>query len=318
MKILIVCPELSALESGLSTTARRWRLIMNELGHEVQVISPNEEAQDVDLFIVLNPIRSMDFLRKTSRILCRRVICFTGTDINEHMKQNMQSFDAVSSADILIGLHPGIASLLPESQLDKLRIILQSAPHCEARRPTSKPNGTAVFVANVRDVKCPMTVYLASAAINPRVNVTITHIGEIVDPAYHFWPQINCVAPSPRFRWLGAKPLAETVSLISESDLLIIASRSEGGSNVISEAATLRIPILASMNECAEALLGNDYHGYFPVGNHWRLAKLIDKFYLNKSFRELLQSQIDEIRWKFSYEREVSEWREVLAAIKLL
>ena len=56
---------------------------------------------------------------------------------------------------------------------------------------------------------------------------------------------------------------------------MVISSLSEGGANVISEAAVAGVPVLASRIDGNVGLLGADYPGYFPVGDTEALARLL-------------------------------------------
>jgi glycosyltransferase involved in cell wall biosynthesis len=58
---------------------------------------------------------------------------------------------------------------------------------------------------------------------------------------------------------------------------MAICSRMEGGANVIIEAVTSGVPVLASDIGGNRGMLGADYAGYFPVGDAAALARLIDR-----------------------------------------
>jgi glycosyltransferase involved in cell wall biosynthesis len=58
---------------------------------------------------------------------------------------------------------------------------------------------------------------------------------------------------------------------------MVIASRMEGGANVIIEAVTSGVPVLASDISGNRGMLGDDYEGYFAVGDAPALARLIDR-----------------------------------------
>ena len=49
-----------------------------------------------------------------------------------------------------------------------------------------------------------------------------------------------------RYRWLGGRAHAQTLDWIARSHLLVVSSVMEGGANVISEAARVDTPVLAS------------------------------------------------------------------------
>lgn len=65
---------------------------------------------------------------------------------------------------------------------------------------------------------------------------------------------------------------------------MVISSRSEGGANVISEAAVAGVPIVASRMDGNVGLLGVDYPGYFPMGDTRAVARLLKRVEDDPSF----------------------------------
>ena len=63
--------------------------------------------------------------------------------------------------------------------------------------------------------------------------------------------------------------------VLASSHLCVISSRMEGGANVLSEAITASVPILASRIDGNVGILGVDYPGYFDVGSTRELAQLL-------------------------------------------
>ena len=78
----------------------------------------------------------------------------------------------------------------------------------------------------------------------------------------------------PRYCWLGELPRWQARRLIARSRLMVLSSVMEGGANVISEALAASTPILSSRIEGSVGLLGEEYPGYFEVGDSEGLAKL--------------------------------------------
>jgi glycosyltransferase involved in cell wall biosynthesis len=71
----------------------------------------------------------------------------------------------------------------------------------------------------------------------------------------------------------------------------VIASHMEGGANVIIEAVTSGVPVLASHIDGNIGMLGHDYAGYFPPGDAAALAGLIDRSAVDPAFASLLRRQ---------------------------
>ena len=72
---------------------------------------------------------------------------------------------------------------------------------------------------------------------------------------------------------------------------MVITSIMEGGANVIIEAVTSGVPVLASDISGNRGMLGDDYTGYFPVGDGAALAALIERVLADPAFYARLQQQ---------------------------
>jgi glycosyltransferase involved in cell wall biosynthesis len=79
----------------------------------------------------------------------------------------------------------------------------------------------------------------------------------------------------PAWRWLGPLPHGRARQAIADAHLLVISSVMEGGANVIIEAVTAGTPVLASDIPGNRGMLGEDYAGYFPLGDAAALAGLL-------------------------------------------
>jgi glycosyltransferase involved in cell wall biosynthesis len=66
----------------------------------------------------------------------------------------------------------------------------------------------------------------------------------------------------------------------------------EGGAHVVSEAIALGVPVIASDIPGNRGLLGDDYPGYFPVGNEIELAKLLVDAETKPNFYQSLERHI--------------------------
>jgi glycosyltransferase involved in cell wall biosynthesis len=72
---------------------------------------------------------------------------------------------------------------------------------------------------------------------------------------------------------------------------MVIASRMEGGANVIIEAVTSGVPVLASSIPGNVGMLGEDYAGLFAPGDAPALAALIERSVADVRFAERLRRQ---------------------------
>jgi glycosyltransferase involved in cell wall biosynthesis len=83
------------------------------------------------------------------------------------------------------------------------------------------------------------------------------------------------------------------LKVLSNSCLMVISSRMEGGAHVVSEAIALGIPVIASDIPGNRGLLGEDYPGYYPVGDESALATLLYRAEKVPTFYASLQKHID-------------------------
>jgi glycosyltransferase involved in cell wall biosynthesis len=75
--------------------------------------------------------------------------------------------------------------------------------------------------------------------------------------------------------------------------LMVIASRIEGGANVIIEAVTAGVPVLASDISGNRGMLGDDYAGYFAPSDSEALAHMIERTQADPAFYARLRAQCD-------------------------
>jgi glycosyltransferase involved in cell wall biosynthesis len=124
------------------------------------------------------------------------------------------------------------------------------------------------------------------------------------------------MAANPRYRWLGELPHWQARRLMARSRLMVLSSRMEGGANVVGEAATAGVPILASAIPGTRGLLGPDYAGYFPVGDAQALAGLLRRAETDPAFLRALERGVAEAAPRFAPARERAAWRRLLAELK--
>ena len=67
-----------------------------------------------------------------------------------------------------------------------------------------------------------------------------------------------------RYRWLGSVPHGTAMRWLASSHLLVVSSVMEGGANVISEAARIGTPVLASRVSGIDVILTAHTHDALP------------------------------------------------------
>jgi glycosyltransferase involved in cell wall biosynthesis len=120
---------------------------------------------------------------------------------------------------------------------------------------------------------------------------------------------------NPRYLWRGDVPAAAVRRLLARSHAMVISSLSEGGANVISEAAIAGVPVLASRMDGNVGLLGADYPGYFPVGDTAALARLLQRLEHEPRFVGRLRKALARRAPLFRPAREIAAWRRLLTSL---
>ena len=120
---------------------------------------------------------------------------------------------------------------------------------------------------------------------------------------------------NPRYSWLGELPRWKTLRLLAGSRLLALTSQMEGGANVVSEALACSIPVISSRISGSIGLLGEDYPGYFPVGDTQALADLLHRLEPDQAFYLSLKAWCHRRKEIVSPDREKQSWECLLQKI---
>ena len=96
---------------------------------------------------------------------------------------------------------------------------------------------------------------------------------------------------------------------------MVLSSILEGGANVISEAVVAGLPVVASEIAGSVGLLGQDYPGYYPVGDTAALAKLILRAEQEPAYLNDLRRHCAARAALFDPARERNSWQELLGRI---
>jgi glycosyltransferase involved in cell wall biosynthesis len=115
-----------------------------------------------------------------------------------------------------------------------------------------------------------------------------------------------------RYQWLGELPQSEALGVLARCRLLSLTSESEGGANVISEAVVAGVPVISSRIDGSVGLLGEDYPGYFPVGDTQALANLLWRAETDSEFYNTLRDRGARLGPLFDPAREKQSWADLL------
>ena len=291
-RILIVSPAAARDNNGNWQTASRWARFLRGR-HAVDVAggwTPDDPAPD--LLIALHARRSAQALAAFKAAHPQRpaLLVLTGTDLYRDIDTAPDARASLDAADALVVLQEaGLARLDPQWRA-KAHVIYQSASPLRPALPApGRRHVDICMIGHLRPEKDPLTFMRAAALVNaPRVR--LLHIGGALDPQLLEAAQATAAA-CPRYRWLGPMPHARTRQRLKRCHAMVIASTMEGGANVIIEAVSSSVPVLASRIDGNVGMLGADYAGYFDVGDAAALARLIDRCVQDRDFEAGLRRQ---------------------------
>lgn len=261
-----------------------------------------------DLMIALHARRSATSIVRFSQAFPDRplLVVLTGTDLYRDILTDEQARQSLCLASKLVVLQEAGLDQLDDGSREKACVIYQSAPPASvAHQNKDKPSFDVIMIGHLRAEKDPLAFMQAAAHIShmDAERLRMTHVGGALDAEL----QEQALATQrlhPHYRWLGNLPHAETLERLAASDIMVIASRMEGGANVIIEAVNCGVPVLASDIAGNRGMLGDDYAGYFSVGDSIALAALINRASHHAVFRRTLQEQCARRRPLFQPERE--------------
>lgn len=277
-QVLIVSPATARENNGNWQTASRWAHMLGARHHATIASAFREDDSAPDLLIALHARRSADAIANFTRAWPGRpvVVVLTGTDLYRDLGTSAEARASLELATRIVLLQEAGLALLPPHLRDKARVIYQSAPTVQpaARAPQASQHDITM-IGHLRAEKDPAT-FMRAGALVASPSARLLHIGRALEPALGE-AAAAAQAATPRYRWLGEQPHAATRAQLAASHAMAICSLMEGGANVIIEAVTSGVPVLASDISGNRGMLGAHYAGYFPVGDAQALAALIDR-----------------------------------------
>jgi putative glycosyltransferase (TIGR04348 family) len=318
MKIIIITPIRSSSRSGNGTTTNRWTRIWRELGHQV-IASDKYDTTPADMMIALHAWRSFESIRLFRKLYPHRplVVALTGTDIYEYLERDPgPTLHSLACADLLIALHELAHFQVPARWRRKVRIIYQSSPPLPRFVHRRSPRSFDVAViGHLRDIKDPLRAAKAARGLPPNSRIRVVHLGAAKNAEWAAKAQAEMQA-NPRYVWRGDRPRADVRRLLGRARAMVLSSFSEGGANVISEAVTTGVPVLASHIDGSVGLLGHKYSGYFPVGDTAALTRLLSRIETSPKFLARLRRAVAQRAPLFRPSREKGAWRGLINELK--
>lgn len=287
--IVIVTPALADANNGNWQTARRWARMLQD-SHGVRLAAAWDGGNEA-LMIALHARRSAASVAAWRAHDARAplIVVLTGTDLYRDIASDASAQASLEAADRLIVLNDLGAQSLPPALRSKARVILQS---CAARQPIDKTatHLRALMVGHLREEKSPRTYFDAARLLASRDDILLDHVGAALDPRLGA-EATDLMRTCPQYRWLDGLPHAATRRRIQAAHVLVHPSRMEGGAHVVIEAVRSGTAVLASRIDGNVGLLGEDYAGYFPVGDAASLAALLQRVRDEPAVLARLQAQ---------------------------
>ncbi len=315
MRLLIVTPAPMGSRKGNRITADRWARLLRQLGHRVATAESFRD-QPCDVLIGLHARKSAASIRRyrAKRPDGRLVVVLTGTDLYHDLPKSRAAQRSIELADRLVVLQARAVDSLPRGLQAKARVIVQSAIGPASRPAPRKDAFDVCVVGHLRSVKDPFRTSLATRRLPTESRISVSHLGAALDPKMERRARDEMLR-NPRYRWLGDLPHAQALRVLARSRLLVNSSKMEGGANAICEALACGVPVLSSRIAGSIGLLGEDYPGYFDVGDTLELAALLNRFESNAAFRERLTSCCRDLSRIVEPERELAAWRRLLTEL---
>ena len=315
MKITLVSPASATSLGGNRTTAVRWQRLLEELGHPTNVVQSWQD-DEAEVLIALHARKSFDSIRRFHEVRPEAplVVTLTGTDLYCDLDRGDEVLRAVDMATRVVALQPAALERLPRAVHNKVHVILQSAERPPSPRRTSPDRFEVCVLSHLRGIKDPLLAADATRRLPATSRIVVQHAGAALDEKLGEQARKE-TETNPRYHWLGPLPFERARELLASSRLMVLSSREEGGANVVSEAIVDGVPVLSTDISGSRGLLGDDYPGYYPVGDDEGLANLLLRAESEPQYLAELKEHCVRLQPRFTPEGERAAWRELLGSV---
>jgi putative glycosyltransferase (TIGR04348 family) len=236
------------------------------------------------------------------------IVALTGTDLYSDLSRSKAAQRSLDLATRIVVLQPQALAELRAIWRRKATVVHQSVSLSRRlpRRPSVKSFDVCV-VGHLRPVKDPFRAAMAARLLPSASRIRVIHLGRSLTTtaAAHARKEMTS---NERYIWFGEVTPSRVADVMSKSRLFVISSRMEGGANVLGEAIVAGLPVLASRIPGSIGILGDDYPGYFHVGNTRELGRLMLRCETDPLFLADLTSRCHGLKRLFHPTREQSAW----------
>ena len=312
MKFLILFPDNKKAVTGNLCSALQYQIILEDLGHTVELTN-RYFKQDAEVLIAINADKNNSDIRKfnSDNPQSKIILILSGTDI--YPEPSAKAIDSMEVGNVLVVLQSHAKDQVPPLYRNKSTIIYQSIEKLsvDSERSKSDSEFKVVLISNIRSVKDPLIASRACRLISPASKLKITHVGYCLDE--ELGSELTRENKSNiRYEWVGGLSKLEAMTILSESDVLLITSQHEGAGRVVGEAIQLGVPIISTNNLGVVGILGDDYEGYYPVGDAKALSDILAKAEQDKSFLIRLNVHCQNRSSLFDIEEEKKNWEQLI------
>ena len=287
--ILIVSPTLADANTGNWRTAQRWARL---LAREFRVrIASTWDGTPCDALIALHARRSAAAIAAFAATGRPVALVLTGTDLYRDIRVDADAQRSLVLAQCLVVLQSQGLDELPPELRARTRVIEQSARPLPPLAPRRR-SFDLLLVGHLRPEKDPLTAVRALARLDDAAApcLRLIQVGDTLDAGLAERMR-DAARADARIELRGALPHARTRALIRHGRVLLLPSRIEGGANVLIEAVTACVPVLASRIPGSVGMLGQRYDGFFEAGDDLELARLIRRCQVDPAFDDHLRAQ---------------------------
>jgi putative glycosyltransferase (TIGR04348 family) len=270
-----------------------------------------------DLMLALHARRSAESIRKFKQLHpgLPLVVMLTGTDLYRDIRTDADAERSLDLASRLVVLQKQALEELPKRYISKTRVIYQSAEPYPAQPPRADGSFRVCVIGHLRGEKDPLCTAMALRHLPPISKIEVLHVGKVLDR--ELGKQARLIAANnPRYRMAGELPYWMTRRVLARSHLVVISSRMEGSSNVLSEALVSSVPVIASKIPGLIGTLGEHYPGYFPPGESTELARLLLKAEVDRAFYQSLKQHCARACALVQPKRETNSWKLLLRELQ--
>ena len=312
LKIELITPAPPQSRTGNRVTAMRWARLLRRLGHDV-ILAEEYKGENRDALIALHARRSSPSVDAFHQRYPERpiVVALTGTDLYEDLKSSSEAARSVELASALVVLQDKAPEALRPHLRSKAYVIYQSVERSSRVIQKSRRFFDVAVVAHLREVKDPFRAAEASRLLPGSSRIRIRQVGKALDERLSTRAREE-EATNRRYHWLGEVSRRRAREVLVRSRLSVLSSRIEGGANAVSESLAAGVPVLASRIPGNVGMLGEDYAGYFAVGDTEALARLLSAAETNRTFYGGLVRACRRRGALISPERETRAWRNLL------